>query len=381
MKWFEFVFSHQPGLRYRRHVILWITWWIYFAGSYFFTQQGFEQAGSAKWISIILLKSLLLLLCHLFIVYISIYLLLPRFIEKEKWISFSGILLTAIAITVAWGYFCYAVLFPILDGMFQLPGIIKKEILFWNSISAGFISSLKVVIAAIAIKLVKYWWWKQKETERLEKEKIAVELKLLKAQIHPDVLFSSLESIYQFAQHNPPRASELLLKLSDLLSYILYESDQSEVPLEKELKMIKDYMALQKIRMSNQLEVSMAVKGDARGKMIAPLLLLPFLENSLSYCNHQTQEKTWISLDIKIEDNELFMKLVNGKSADQAAPVTPYENGLGNIYKRLQALYPDKNELRMHTEPEVMMTYLKVDLTPMFLNEGVELNRIGAITQ
>jgi LytS/YehU family sensor histidine kinase len=122
------------------------------------------------------------------------------------------------------------------------------------------------VIAAIAIKLVKYWWWKQKETERLEKEKIAVELKLLKAQIHPDVLFSSLESIYQFAQHNPPRASELLLKLSDLLSYILYESDQSEVPLEKELKMIKDYMALQKIRMSNQLEVSMAVKGDARAR-------------------------------------------------------------------------------------------------------------------
>jgi len=379
MKWFEFVFSNHPGLRYRRHVTFWITWCIYFAASYFFTQQGFVQAGSAKWISIILLKSLLLLLCHLFIVYISIYLLLPRFIEKEKWISFSVILITAIAITIAWGYFSYAVLFPLLDNLFKLPGKITKEILLWNSISAGFISSLKVVIAAVAIKMVKYWWWKQKDTERLEKEKMAVELKLLKAQIQPDVLFSSLENIYQFALHSPPKASDLLLKLSDLLSYALYESDQSEVPLEKELKMIKDYMALQKIRMNNQLEVSLSVKGDARNKMIAPLLLLPFLENSLSYCDYQKLEKTWISIDIKIEDDELFFKLVNGKSADQLSPVAPFENGMSSVYKRLQALYPEKNELKMHTEPEVMMTYLKLNLISQLPSTGrkIVLNSIA----
>jgi sensor histidine kinase YesM len=380
MKWFELIFSDQPRLRYRRHIIFWITWWIYFAGSYFFTQQGFEQAGSAKWISIILSKSLLLLLCHVFIVYISIYLLLPRFIKKEKWISFSGILITTIAITVAWGYFCYAVLFPVLEELFQLPGAIKKNVLLWNSISASFISSLKVVIAAVAIKLIKYWWLKQKETERLEKEKIAVELQLLKAQIHPDLLFSSLENIYQFAQYHPSKASELLLKLSDLLSYVLYECDQPEVSLEKELKMVKNYIALQKIQMSNQLEVSIALKGDTDDKMIAPLLLLPFLENSLSYCNHQSLEKSWISLEIKIEDDELFIKLINGKCADHELPVAPYENGLGNVYKRLLALYPGKNEFRMHAEPEVMMTYLKINLVPeQPYSEAIDLANIGAL--
>lgn len=362
MKWFDLVFSDHPRLRYRRHVIFWITWWVYFAGSYFFTQQGADQAGSAKWISIILIKSLLLLLCHAFIVYVSIYLLLPRFIKKEKWISFCAILLIAVAITVAWGYFCYAVMFPMLDHLFQISSIITNKVLLWNSVSAGLISSLKVVIAAVAIKLLKHWYLKQKENERLEKEKIALELQLLKAQIHPDILFSSLEKIYSYAMSDPSKASALLLKLSDLLSYILYECEQPEVLLEKEIKMIRDYLALEKTRMGDQLEIVLSVKGDVQGKMIVPLLLLPFLENSLSYCDHQKLEKTWINVDFRIEENELTLKLVNGKSSDREVPVASHENGLSNVYKRLHLLYPDKNELRILTEPEVMMTFLKINL-------------------
>jgi len=362
MKWLELVFSGQRRLRYRRHAIFWITWWIYFAGSYFFTQQSFDGAGSVKWIAIILVKSFLLLLCHACIVYSSIYLLLPRFFQKAHWLSFTTILLVSVAITIAWSYFCYALLFPLLDDSFHIPGIITKKVLLWNSISAGFISSLKVVAAAISIKLLKRWYLKQKETERLEKEKITIELQLLKAQIQPAVLFSSLDSIYSFAKKNPPKASELLLKLSDLLSYVLYECDRPKVPLQKELKMIKDYMALQRIRMNDQLEDSIIIKGDTGKKMIAPLLLLPFLENSLSYCTHHKLEKTWISLEIKIEEDELLVKLVNGKSAEQEVPVAPEENGLANISKRLQALYPGRSEMRVHTEPEVMMTYLKLKL-------------------
>ncbi len=372
MKWFEIVFSDQSRLRYRRHAIFWITWWIYFAGSYFFTQQGTDQSGSAKWIFIILIKSFLLLLCHVFMVYVSIYLLLPRIIKIRRWVSFSGITLIAIAITIAWGFFCYAILFPRFDSLFHIKSVITKNNLFWNSIAAGLISSLKVVIAAAGIKLLKHWWQKQQDNERLEKEKIAVELQLLKAQIHPDVLFSSLDTIYEFAQNNPGKASELLLKLSDLLSYVLYECDHAEVPLDKELKMIKDYMALQKTGSNDQLEISMSVKGNAEGKMIAPLLLLPFLENSLAYCNQQKLEKAWINLDIKIEKDELIMKLVNGKSAEQQLTASPFENGLSNINKRLQLLYPGNNELRIHAEPEVMMTYLKIKLMTQTITESTK---------
>jgi LytS/YehU family sensor histidine kinase len=104
--------------------------------------------------------------------------------------------------------------------------------------------------------------------------------------------------------------------------------------------------------------------------MIAPLLLLPFLENSLTYCNQQKLEKAWINLDIKVDKDDLFMKLVNGKSAEQQVTDTPFENGLSNVNKRLQLLYPGNNELRLHAEPEVMMTYLKIKLEPLS-HEGV----------
>ena len=291
--------------------------------------------------------------------YISRYLLLPRFVTSQ-WISFVLILLSAVFITVTWSYYCFSVFFPVLDNLFHLSGVITKDVLLWNSITAGLLSSMKVVVAALGIKLLKHWYRKQKENERLEKEKVAAELQLLKAQIQPDVLFSSLDSIHSFTKNNPSKASDILLKLSDLLSYVLYECDQQNVLLKKELKMIKDYIVLQKTGMKDQLEVSIAVKGDPGEKMIAPLLLLPFLENSLSYCNYNNLERRWISMEIKIEEDELIIKLVNGKSADQKIPAVPEENGLANVYKRLQLLYPGRNEIRIHEEPEVMMTHLNI---------------------
>jgi LytS/YehU family sensor histidine kinase len=134
-------------------------------------------------------------------------------------------------------------------------------------------------------------------------------------------------------------------------------------------------MALQKTGMNDELEISITVKGNAKGKTIAPLLLLPFLENSLSYCNQHRLEKTWVSVNIKIENDELFMKLVNGKSAEQQVAIAPFDNGLSNVNKRLQLLYPGKNELRIHAEPEVMMTYLKIKLMtrPEFESTKTEL--------
>lgn len=317
MKWFELVFSERSPQRYSRHVIFWIAWWLYFAASFFIVQQGFKDAGTPKWIFVIFIKTFFILLSHVFITYSFIYFLLPRFILKGRYLAFAAGILASSAFTITWSYSCYALLFPLFDASFHLSTAITKNLLIWNSITGGLISAMKVVAAATAIILLKRWYLKQKENERLEREKITVELQLLKAQIHPDVLFSSLDNIYLYAQNNTAKACELLLKLSDLLSYILYECDQPQVLLSKEIKMIKDYMALEKARMGNQLEMSIVVKGDAENKLIAPLILLPFVENSILYCGYNKLEKTWINLDIRIQGDDLSMKLINGKSADE----------------------------------------------------------------
>jgi LytS/YehU family sensor histidine kinase len=142
------------------------------------------------------------------------------------------------------GYFLYAIVYPFVDKLFNLSFAGQDKIIVWRSIDASLIYGIKVTLIAVAIALLKQWWAKQKEKEQLEKEKINAELQLLKAQIHPAFLFSTLNNIISHAQEASPKAPEMLIKLSDLLSYMLYECDAPKVKLEKEIGMIKEYLAL-----------------------------------------------------------------------------------------------------------------------------------------
>jgi len=194
----------------------------------------------------------------------------------------------------------------------------------------------------------------------LQKENSNAELQLLKAQIRPGFLFSSLEHIYAYTKNKSPKAQELLLKFSDLLSYLLYECDDAKVPLEKELSMMKEYMIMEKIRFGKNLEMEIDIKGETGNKKIAPLLLLPFIENSFRQCNRH-EEQSWVNLEISIENNSLTMKLMNGISMDKTEQEA-LQDEINNVQKRLKLLYPGSHELKMYTEQEICMTFLKINL-------------------
>jgi sensor histidine kinase YesM len=360
MKWSELIFSNRSKYRYKRHAFFWLSWWLFFVSTFFYAQQGLQAVGSLSWIVVVLIKSFTLLLGHAFTVYSIIYFLLPTSLSKHKYLwLITGLLITGI-IAIAWAYLCYDLLFPLVDASFHLPSAITKDLILWGSIAAGPISALKVVMAAVSIKLLKRWWFKQKEKEQLEKDKIDTELQLLKAQIQPDFLFTSLDNIYRFAQNDAAKASELLLKLSEMLSYMLYECQQTFVPVEKEVKMIKDYMTLEKIRMEHHLEMDVSIKGESYGRMIAPLILLPFIENVFSVCNREKIEKFWINLDVQMTENSFCMKLINGTSIDSEALVENSLNGLSNIQRRLEIVYPSRYELKITPGVEMMMTSLTI---------------------
>ena len=148
--------------------------------------------------------------------------------------------------------FLHQVVFPLINSSFKDHQALIIQNIRWTSISAGLLSAPKVIAAASAIKLLKRWFLKQKEKERVEKEKLMADLQLLKAQVRPGFLFNSLDSIHVYSLNNTSKAAALLLKLSDLLSYTLYESDHILVPLNKEIKIIRDYMAIEKTRMGNR---------------------------------------------------------------------------------------------------------------------------------
>jgi len=232
------------------------------------------------------------------------------------------------------------------------------------------LSSLPIVLGfALMIKLVKRWWQKQKENELLAQEKTEAELQLLKAQVHPHFLFNTLNNIYFFTLTNSTQAPVMIKKLSDMLHYILNECNLPLVPLEKEIKMIRDYMALEKIRYAEQMQLTIDIKDDHDGKMIAPLLLIPFVENSFKHGASKMITHPWVKLSIYIENDRLHFMVMNSKPSTNdfaisktCLPDRQGNIGLKNVTKRLELLYPGTHELNIVSDPDSYAVYLSLEL-------------------
>ena len=366
MKWHDFIFSNKSWIRRIRHGVFWLLWWWYFFTSTYWLRSPHNQSGlleTSLWKlnASDLMISFWMLSIHMAGCYIVIGYLSPRYLLKTKYLEFIlGLFFLGIAMAIV-SHFIYEKAFPLgVGGNEFIPFATgTHNSTWWPAISAGVVSAIKIIAAAVMIKLLKRWWLKKKESQQLEREKINAELQLLKAQIHPGFLFNTLNNIYVYAMAGSPRASEMLLKLSDLLSYMLYECDSNLVMLEKEIEMMKEYMMLEKIRIGETLEMEVLVKGNTENKMIAPFLLLPFIENSFKHCAAM-HEKCWISLEIKVEGNFYLVKLINGISPELITQQDLYVNGLTNVQKRLNLLYPSRHELKMNAEEEVLLVNLKI---------------------
>jgi sensor histidine kinase YesM len=364
MQWHEFIFSEKWKHKAMRHFAFWALWCLYFLTCYTLVQQ--PLTGGMKPFHLtpghhLPLKTLLIVLMYACACYPVMYYLFPQLIAG-KWLRASvNFILTCLFLSIA-SHLLYWNVFPVIDSLFGSSKKINPESRFWPAVNLGLLNFTKVAAAAISIKYVKYWWIKEKESQRLEKERINAELRLLKAQVHPDFLFKTLNNIYSHALSSSPRTSEMLLRLSDLLSYMLYECDRPEVPLEREIAMMKEYMQLEKLRHNNEPELQVSLRGDLTNSTIAPFLLLPFIENSFKYCGEMT-EQSWINLDIRINGDHFSMKLTNGISEHiTGQPSLSEANGLANVRKRLSLLYPGRYELRVTTEQEMFIVFLDIRL-------------------
>ncbi len=177
----------------------------------------------------------------------------------------------------------------------------------------------------------------------LEKEKAASELDALKAQINPHFLFNSLNNIHTMASKSAKKTKELVLNLSDMLRYMLYETKDNFVSLEEELNFIKDYIELQKIRLEDENVVQFEISGNVKQKKIAPLLLLPLIENAFKHGLKGDIENTFVKIEIDISD-QISVLIENNRGEGKDLNENKSGIGLKNVQRRLELLYPDKFE-------------------------------------
>lgn len=346
----EFIFSTQYRLQrhllyWALHIVLWSCFWSIW--EYWVT----GEVGIVHH----LLRMLLSIPAFIAFSIPIIYWMMPRLLMKGLYVQF-------ILAVAAWGL-AGIYLSALYRQYFFIPfqdylGFYEK----YRDVKsiAYYLCMATTAAEASILSLFKHWTVKQQEWREAEQEKITAQLQLLKAQLHPHFLFNTLNNIYGFALERSHKTPQLILKLSSLLSYMLYECKANEVLLKKEVEIMKDYIDLERERYGDKIDISVNIEGSIQDRFIAPLLILPFLENAFKHGTSEQIEHPWMSIDLAVKDGVLKCKVVNSKNE-----VVPFhENGVGitNIKKRLELLYPAKHELKLADEGAFFVVSLVLEL-------------------
>lgn len=197
---------------------------------------------------------------------------------------------------------------------------------------------------------------------RAEEEKLHAELAYLKAQINPHFLFNILNSIYALALERSERTAGAVVKLSSMMRYVLLEAGRDRVPLEQEIAYLTDYTTLQQTRFEDALHLDLTITGDPEGKTIAPLLLIPFVENAFKHGVNPEQPSS-ILIRIDIGASELRLHVANKKVVAQNLPSAPAGLGINNTRQRLGILYPGRHTLSITNGADDFDVLLTLHLT------------------
>lgn len=218
-----------------------------------------------------------------------------------------------------------------------------------------------IVVMAYFFRL---WTRQQRVIEKAKREKVEAELELLKSQVEPHFIFNTLNNIYYLAQNKHPRTGEMIYRLAQLLSYMLYDSRKSLIRVEKELDYIRDYVNLERIRYGEKLDISVNVYGALQDAMAPPLLLLPLVENAFKH-GIAPAGQGWIRVDVSRRNGHLVCKVENSvpeKATEKDSRNEASGLGLSNLENRLSALFPGNHELKTLHGKESFLSVLSIPL-------------------
>ena len=341
-----------PQQRIGWHIVFWLVILVMFTG--IDVTSGEITNHTVSWQKM-LWSNMMALPVMIIATYITLYILLPWYLEKRhSLLLMLGILASAFLFGMIQRAVAQFFIYPYVWGE-----TLKHGWFVFYKIAYNIINIYMVVFAAVAIKLLKIALQNEYARQLLEKEKLRAELKFLKTQIHPHFLFNTLNNLYALTLQNSTKSPEVVLKLSSLLDYMLFESNVPKVPLSKEISLINNYISLEKLRYGDALEVSFNFSIDHIQRQIAPLLFFPFVEFAFQQSLLDNSEPTWITIDLDIQKDILTLKVENMKAV--SATIDNY-NTLKNVKRRLNLLYPQKHNLKLLDTEETHLIVLTLEI-------------------
>jgi len=306
-----------------------------------------EQAGYAQFTLEIFLRNAMLALP----IYLNLRWLWPSFLNQGKYFLYGILLLASLAVYVgiknAHDVYLYG---NILDQPDQRN--------FFNHSLYNFSIVLFYLSFSIALQLSKEWYFQRQLLQRIEIEKLNTELEYLKAQLNPHFLFNSLNTVFFQIDKSNETARETLSKFSDMLRYQLYECNGNEVPVAKEIAYVKNYVDLQRLRSNENYFIEFSCADNMNGYTIAPLILIPFVENAFKHISHFPDAPNEVKIQLGLNEQSFQMRVLNTVNKVNGKPFGGI--GLKNVQRRLALLYPNHHRLSMTEENGVFEVNLEL---------------------
>lgn len=333
-------------LKYNLHHVL---IWLLVSGIWFmFRYDDYALPATAFKVTLIKVVDLAIL------VYITNYLLIPKLLYKKKYVLFALVL---VAFVIGSSILKMNILGRMTNNVLLLNWSDNwKDRVYDNMLPHFFL-----VLGGAAIKLMFDYTAMQGRMAVMAKEKAEAELSFLKSQINPHFLFNSINAVYFLIDKENGAAREALHKFSDMLRYQLYEAGDTQIPIEKEIDFLNDYVSLQKLRTDEQYKVDFKASPKVKGFMIEPLLLMPFVENAFKHISHRNDETNFVNVMLSKTNGTMDFIVENSKEHI----VNDTKNGgigLQNVKRRLELLYPGKYELSVNDSETIYRVHLKLNV-------------------
>jgi len=307
-------------------------------------------------LGISMLLNIIRIIFYALAVYINLLFLFPTFLMKQQYWQYVALLLLSMVIIAPMEgiamYFC-------------IPhDHISSFAFLTNNFNSIFILTFFVASSSSIYKIINDWFTHQREKADLQNQSLKSELKYLKSQVNPHFLFNTLNSLYALTLKKSDLAPEIVLRLSEMMRYMLYECNERVVPLEKEINYIENYLELEKIRHGNKFEIKFIQNGINDHLKIAPLMFMPFIENSFKHGLHSQPDAAFVNINLDISEDKVILQVDNSNP-----PVMPMSKkrksggvGLANVKRRLNLIYPSQHSLNIEKTPNSFHVNLEIDL-------------------
>jgi sensor histidine kinase YesM len=288
--------------------------------------------------------------------YLSLYWLLPVYFNRRRYFIYSVftvVLLALVALLMTGG----------ILGLYLLEKI-PSPVSFRQEYSYVLIGNFYTTFIIVAVRSIRDKIRSDRRASLLEKEKTENELRFLKSQMNPHFLFNAINSIYVLIKKDPDFAGHTLVKFADMLRYQLYECNADVIPIEKEISYLENYIQLEKLRKGELVNTNFSVSAGTGKFSIAPLLLIPFVENAFKYVSSCPGKNNFVMVDLNYQDNIFELSVENSIDEDAMMPKERTWGGIGleNVRRRLHLIYDGRHALDISTKEDVFSVLLTIKI-------------------